>query len=165
MTSRLDSGEGSGTVAPESNVLFDTWLASRATVALLDGALAKSGLNADEFAIYSILAVGADLTPTELAQWMSAPATTVSSYIRRFERRGHVQRVPNPDDGRSYRLALTEAGAAAHRRAARLFAPVLDEVSTRLGGDVSDTQRRLQRLHRTLHQVLAEAGLNPGSTG
>ena len=97
-----------------TNVLFDVWLVSRATTAMLDETLRPSGLDADEFAVYSVLASGDGMTPSDLAQWMSAPATTVSSYVKRFEARGHVQRAPHPDDGRSYLLQLTAAGRRVH---------------------------------------------------
>jgi DNA-binding MarR family transcriptional regulator len=135
----LDEGLG--------NVLFDVWLVSRATHALIDDAVHASGLDADEFAIYSVLASSDGMTPTELAHWMSAPATTVSSYVKRFERRGHVRRDPNPDDGRSYRVELTVAGRRVHAEAGELFRPVLDEVTRRLGGDVLETHQRLHALH------------------
>jgi DNA-binding MarR family transcriptional regulator len=111
-------------------VLFDVWLDSRATHALIDDAVHASGLDADEFAIYSVLASTDEMTPTDLARWMSAPATTVSSYVRRD---------PNPDDGRSYRVALTVAGRRVHAEAGELFGPVLDEITRRLGDDVLET--------------------------
>ena len=38
-----------------SNVLFDTWLTARAAIALLDSALAGTGLDAEDFAVYSVL--------------------------------------------------------------------------------------------------------------
>src|SRR3712207_1862893 len=108
-----------------TNVLFDVCLVSRATVGLLDAALAPSGLDADKFAVYSVLTAAPTMTPTELAAWMAAPATTVSSYVKRFEARGHVVRERNPDDRRSYRLRLTEAGRQTHAAAAGLFLPAL----------------------------------------
>ena len=150
-----------GTRAPEpaiadldaglANVLFDVWLVSRAATALIDDAVRPSGLDSDEFAVYSVLASTQGMTPTELSHWMAAPATTVSSYVKRFERRGHVQRVPHPQDGRSYRVELTAAGRRAHRTAGELFLPVLHEVTRRVGTGAPDTHRRL----RTLHQVIA----------
>ena len=101
-----ESNAAAVVVPPEgTNVLFDVWLVSRATFAVLDAALAPSGLTADEFAIYSVLTSTDAMTPSELARWMAAPLTTVSSYIKRFEGRGHVTRVENPDDGRSYRAS------------------------------------------------------------
>src|SRR5918993_4711862 len=123
------------------NVLFDVWLVSRATTALLDEALRGSGLDSDEFAIYSVLASTEHMTPTELARWMSAPPTTVSSYVKRLEQRDHIVKTPNPDDGRSYRLSLTPAGRSAHRIAGALFLPILDTVRDRIGDEASDTHR------------------------
>lgn len=135
------------------NVLFDVWLVSRATHALLDEALRGSGLDSDEFAVYSVLASTEHMTPTELARWMSAPPTTVSSYVKRFERRGHVTKTPNPDDGRSYRLSLTPAGRRAHRAAGARFLPVLDDVVDRIGDSAPDTHRRLRDLHRSIDAI------------
>ncbi len=132
------------------NVLFDVWLVSRATTAMLDEALAPSGIDSDEFAIYSVLRSKEGMTPSELAHWMAAPPTTVSSYVKRFEARGHVRRSANPDDGRSYRLHLTEAGARAHARAGRLFLPVLESVNERLGPAAAKTHERLRALHDTV---------------
>jgi hypothetical protein len=43
-----------------------------------------------------------------------------------------VRRAPDPKDARSYRIELTQAGQAAHDRAAELFAPVLAEVEAAL---------------------------------
>lgn len=134
---------------PGTNVLFDLWLASRAATSVLDEALRPSGLTADEFAVYSVLSAE-PLTPGEVAAWMSAPLTTVSSYVRRFEGRGHVRRVPNPDDGRSYRLELTRAGRAAHRAAGALFLPVLEQVEARLGRSVSGVRGSLARTREAL---------------
>ena len=138
------------------NVLFDVWLVSRATTALIDGALRSSGLDADEFAVYSVLAATDGMTPTELARWMAAPTTTVSSYVKRFERRGHVRRVANPDDGRSHRIELTAAGRRAHRGAGEHFLPVLDAVNEGLGPRAVTIHRRLRDVHRVVDAVGAQ---------
>jgi DNA-binding MarR family transcriptional regulator len=115
------------------NVLFNVWLVSRATTGLLDAALKPSGLDSDEFALYSLLLAGDGATPTDLARWMVAPPTTVSSYVKRLERRGHAVRVANPHDGRSYLLQLTDAGRAAHTDAATRFLPVAEAIRAALG--------------------------------
>jgi DNA-binding MarR family transcriptional regulator len=133
-----------------SNVLFDVWLVSRAATALIDEAIREAGLDADEFAIYSMHAPTPGMTPTELASWMAAPPTTVSSYVKRFERRGHVRRAANPEDRRSYRVHLTAAGTSAHRAAGERFLPLLREVTELLGSGAADTHRRLRGLHESL---------------
>lgn len=131
-------------------MLFDVWLVSRATFAALDTALAASGLTADEFAIYSVLTSTDGMTPGELARWMAAPLTSMSSYVKRFEARGHVVRLAHPEDGRSYRLQLTPAGRLAHRKAGKLFQPVLDQVEESLDISASTARRALQSLHRAI---------------
>jgi DNA-binding MarR family transcriptional regulator len=142
--SSLDIAPGLG------NVLFDVWLVSRAVHALVDDAIRPAGLDADEYAIYSVLASGDPMTPTELARWMAAPPTTVSSFIKRFEKRGHLIRVTNPEDGRSHRVQLTAEGQQAHAHASRLYRPVLAEVEQRLKDQADRTHQHLQALHRVV---------------
>ncbi len=135
------------------DVTFMVWLTARATSDLLDDALAPAGFDGDEFAIYSVLTSAQAMTPTELARWMAAPLTTVSSYVKRFEARGHIAREPNPDDRRSYRIRLTPAGRRAHRDAAELFIPVRARIETGLGSNVSEVREALLTLRTVLDEV------------
>ena len=128
------------------DALFMVWLVSRSTTDLLDSVLAPAGLTADEFAIYSVLTAAPTITPTELARWMAAPATTVSSYVKRLEGRGHVTRERNPDDGRSSLIRLTPAGRKAHQAAARLFLPVRSAVAAGIDNQDIDMKEALLRL-------------------
>ena len=137
-------------------MLFDMWLVSRAVTGLLDAALAPTGLTADEFGIYSVLTSADAFTPTELARWMSAPPTTVSSHVKRFEQRGHVTRVQNPTDGRSYRIRLTPSGRQAHAAAVKAFVPVLDQVVTELG----TRERTIRRALASLRGAVESADAN-----
>jgi len=135
------------------DTLFMVWLTSRATTDLLNRALAGSVLDGDEFAIYSVLTATSSITPTELARWMAAPTTTVSSYVKRFEARGHVVREPNPDDRRSYRITLTSAGRQAYRTAAAAFTPVRDRVAEALGADVDDVREALLAVRTVVDEL------------
>jgi DNA-binding MarR family transcriptional regulator len=149
------SAERPGDRGP-SNVLFDAWLVSRSVHQLIDTTIAASGLDADEFAVYSVLASGDGLTPSELAHWMAAATTTVSSYVKRFERRGHITRIPNADDGRSYRLRLTAAGRDAHRHAGELFTPVLTHTEETLGAHAQPVHAQLLTLLQAVDAVRDE---------
>jgi DNA-binding MarR family transcriptional regulator len=139
----------------DTNVLFDVWLLARATSQVLQPALAPTGLDADEFGIYSALSASDTMTPTELARWLSVPPTTVSSVVRRLEARGHLVRTPNPDDGRSSLLALTAEGRAVHQTAGTAFLGVLDQVLAALGPDEPTVRRSLASLRRALDEVAA----------
>ena len=132
--------------AAGTNVLFDVWLVSRAVTGALDAALAPTGLTADEFGVYSVLTSSDVMTPTDLARWMAAPPTTVSSYVKRLEGRGHLVRERNPDDGRSYVLRLTTSGLAAHRAGGKAFMPVLERIVTTLGAQEPAVRRALESL-------------------
>lgn len=139
-------GDQSPIPAAGGNVLFDVWLVMRATTGLLDAALAPSGLTADEFGIYSVLRSRETMTPSELARWMSAPLTTVSSYVKRLEGRGHLVRERNPDDGRSFILRLTRDGHRAHAAAGAPFLEVLADVQGRLGSKGPSVRKAMAAL-------------------
>lgn len=140
---------------------FMVWLTSRATADLLDAALAPAGLDGDEFAIYSVLTASRSITPTELARWMAAPPTTVSSYVKRLEARGHVIREPNAADRRSYRIRLTPEGRRTHRAAVKLFAPFRSRVATGLGEHEQPVRDALIALRAVLDEIRNAPG--PGA--
>lgn len=139
--------------AAGTNVLFDVWLTSRAATGLLDAALAPAGLTADEFGVYSVLTSTDWMTPSELAVWVSAPATTVSSYVKRLEDRGHLERRRNPADGRSFVVRLTPSGRSTHRAAGKAFLPVLEGVLAALGDDEPAVRRAVTRLRVAMEEL------------
>jgi DNA-binding MarR family transcriptional regulator len=148
----------------DENVLFALWSVGRATTGLLDDMLAPAGLDADEFAMYSLLLARDQVTPTELARWASAPPTTVSSYVKRFEKRGHVQRVPHPTDGRSYSIRLTDAGRATHRLAAERFLPAVEAVDAALGSAGEPVLQALQQLRSAVGVAAAQRSIERPAT-
>jgi DNA-binding MarR family transcriptional regulator len=128
------------------DTLFMVWLVSRSTADLLDTALGHAGLTGDDFAIYSMLAAAPGISPTDLARWMAAPPTTVSSYVKRFEARGHITRVSNPQDRRSYQLRLTPAGRRTHKAASALFSPLCSQVTDALADAETEVRETLLQL-------------------
>jgi DNA-binding MarR family transcriptional regulator len=148
----------------DENVLFALWSVGRAATDLLDALLAPAGLDADEFAMYSLLLARDRVTPTELARWACAPATTVSSYVKRFEKRGHVERVPHPTDGRSYSIRLTDAGRATHRAAAERFLPAVQAVDAALGSAERSVLNALQQLRSAVGVSAAQRSRSGSAT-
>lgn len=137
----------------EVDITFLVWAVSRSTADLVDSALRPSGLSGDEFAIYSMLASSTGITPSELARWMAAAPTTVSSYVKRLEARGHIQRVPHPEDKRSYRIGLTDDGRETYSHAVTLFTPVRSRVHAALGRHEPDVRNALLALRPVLDDV------------
>ena len=140
--------------------LFLVWIVSRSTEDLLNTVLTPVGLTGDEFAIYSILDASPGITPGELSRWMAAPPTSVSSYVKRLEARGHLTRRSHPSDRRSYRILLTAAGKRTHRSAVALFAPVRTQIIQALGdqdGPVLESLLRLRVVIDTIRGDLQNA--------
>jgi DNA-binding MarR family transcriptional regulator len=145
-------------------ILFVLWLVGRSTIDLSESCLEGLGIAADEFPVYCLLEIEAPLTPAALGKWMAAPPTTVSALVRRLERRGHVNRSPNPADGRSVLLELTPSGRRAQGAAAARFGPVVAEVEGRLGrreprmkADLLDVRAMLDEI-RALRATDAKRG-------
>lgn len=143
---------------PRATVLLD--LATTSTVA---GTLIKesmAGLPAgDDFLVYTLLAVYGEPSPTELAQKIGAPLTTVSDRLGRVVERGHAERIPNPADRRSALFRLTDEGWAAFREAQPRFLDLLQGVHERLDLPLEDVRAALASLERAL-----AAGLNEKKT-
>lgn len=72
---------------------------------------------------------GAAMTPTLLASAIGLSAPATSALLRRLEASGHVERGPDPADGRRQLLALT---GSARRVAGSFFGPLADALRTSL---------------------------------
>ena len=139
--------------AHDVDPLFMVWLVARSTEDLLDTVLAGSTVRGSEFAIYSVLAAAPGITPSELSRWMAAPATSVSTYVKRLEARGHLTRRPHSKDGRSYRIHLTAAGRRTHQEAVELFRPIRTRVIETLGDQEGSVKESLLRLRRIVDDL------------
>jgi DNA-binding MarR family transcriptional regulator len=103
------------------SLLFDIFVLGQRVRELLAAAMATSPLRPEEYAIYSVVFEDESVSPTAMAAQLSMPLTTVVDAIRTMEGRGHVRRMPNPSDGRSYLVVLTGEGLRAHAEANARF--------------------------------------------
>ena len=83
---------------------------------LFDRELATDGVEPDGFATLSLIGVRGAIRLTQVSEELGMPLTTASDVVRRLERRGHVRRMPNPEDGRSFLFELTASGDREWRR-------------------------------------------------
>jgi DNA-binding MarR family transcriptional regulator len=109
------------TPAPSLSALFDVFVLAQGVKDLLDEALVGAPLRPEEYAVYSQVLATPRTTPTQLAQSLAAPLTTVSDWLAVMRSRGHVERRPSPDDRRSYVVELTASGRRAHAQTNRRF--------------------------------------------
>ena len=136
-----------------------TWLRLVALVELLPGALDSqlqrdSQLSHYEYFVLAILSEAPERTlrMSELAERTNASLARLSHVVRRLERRGLIERSPDPDDARATNARLTDQGrvaivAAAPGHVANVREQVMDALSPeqiRQLGEIAD--RLLTRL-------------------
>ena len=125
---------------------FDVFALSSRLGAYLDRALARTGLRPVEYAVYSLMLEAGPRTPSELAAALGVPPSTMSGYLRPMLERGHARRIPNPADGRSFRVVLTDAGRGAHRAVNPAFSDADQAILDALDRPAADIRGTLQAL-------------------
>jgi DNA-binding MarR family transcriptional regulator len=83
-------------------------------------------------------------------------ASTLTHRLRGLVERGHLERAPNPQDGRSALVGLTRRGLRAWRRAFRAFVAMLRSAESRLELPQREVGRALEALTAALDAELAE---------
>jgi DNA-binding MarR family transcriptional regulator len=91
-------------------ILLDVFVTNQLRERLIATAFEGIALPAEDYPLYVLVGAEGPWTPTGLAGRTQMPLSTVLFRLRRLEARGHVERIANPDDGRSYRVRLTRAG-------------------------------------------------------
>ena len=138
------------------SLLFDLFAVSNRVRVLLRRAMADAGLRPDEYAIYSAVFKVGPLTISELAAVVGMPLTSVSDYVQTMTSRGHARRWANPADSRSFLVALTDEGLAAHGAARVSFAKVTNRLRRALTLPEQEVIRALHALDDAVGQVLTE---------
>jgi DNA-binding MarR family transcriptional regulator len=121
---------------------------------LVERELAVDGVSPADYALLSLVGARGAARVTELADELGMPLTTASDAIRRLESRRHARRVPNPDDGRSVLVELTDEGDAEWRRGW----PALVRINEQLGATLDDpalVRTGLERLGAAFEEMLA----------
>ena len=84
---------------------------------LFDEEMSKKGVAPFQAGVLMMVRIHEPVTPTGLETAMGLAGTTLRDRIRELTRAGLVESVPNAEDGRSYFLQTTAAGAALARTA------------------------------------------------
>ena len=130
------------------SLLFELYAASRASSELIHAAMADAPLTPEEYAVYSVIFDEGPHAPTELARRAGMPPTSMSHFVRAMLERGHAERAPSPEDRRSYRIVLTEAGLRAHAASSRAFQEASDRFIGALAVDEEDARAILRAIGR-----------------
>lgn len=138
------------------SLLFDLFVLNQRIRRLVNAALAEAALNADEYAVYSLLYEQAPLTATETARRMGMPLTTLLDYLRAMDGRGHLRRERHPRDGRAQQLSLTMSGITAHRRTNKAWNAMIGPLGRALPMSEPRIRRALQALDDAVAAILPD---------
>jgi DNA-binding MarR family transcriptional regulator len=108
------------------------------------------GLKIPQWRLIAVLANEGPLTQQALCGRTVMDKVTVMRAAQGLTRRGLVRRLPNREDGRSHRLALTRSGQRVYRQIVPL---ALEHEARLLGGLDRDDVERLDRLLRRLEST------------
>ena len=81
-----------------------------------------------EFSLLMLLMANGALSPKRLAATLRLTAPNLSLLLDRLQQRGLLRRQPNPDDGRSQHIVLTEKGLRVARDSAAAALPMEREL-------------------------------------
>jgi DNA-binding MarR family transcriptional regulator len=116
-------------------ILLDLFLTNQRRKQMIEAALAQCELRAEDYPLYVLVGAEGPWTPTGLAKRLEMPLSTMLFRLGRVERRGHAERVPNPDDRRSYLIRLTDEGNRLLDDARPAFRDYAEAVEGRLGSE------------------------------
>lgn len=137
------------------DLLFRIYTTGEACETLVDETVDPYGV-ADGFVTMSLLSQAGNLTPTEISRRLGMRLTTTSALVRRLVERGHARQVPNPRDGRSQLVTLTEEGKQAMTAAFPAFFETIDEVEQHLSRSPAEVQAALDDLEQAFRAVREE---------
>jgi DNA-binding MarR family transcriptional regulator len=139
--------ERGGSASGGPTILLDLFLTNQRRKRMIEAALAQTELPAEDYPVYVLVGAEGPWTPTGLARRMEMPLSTMLFRLGRLERRGHAERIPNPDDRRSYQIRLTEAGERLLGEARPAFRDYAEAVEGRLGS------KRVESLRAALEEL------------
>lgn len=123
------------------------------------------GVTMPQFSVLNhMVRLGDGWTPLRLARAFQVPKTSMTNTLAGLESRGLVELRPNPKDGRSKLVMLTEAGRRFRAAAIDGVAPDLAAIAAHLPAErVEALMHDLERLRRFLDEARSYSPSQPDS--
>jgi DNA-binding MarR family transcriptional regulator len=97
--------------------------------------------------LYALLEHPQGMRLTELAECMKVSKASASAMVSKLEKRGYIQRISCPEDGRATLLQATEKGAALEKEEMDIYAQTTQQMV------VSLTPEEQQQFEHLLHKA------------
>ena len=137
-------------------LLLDLFRTNQVRERLVTSALEGLELPPEDYPMYVMIGAEGPWTPTAFAARVEMPLSTVLFRIGRLESRGHAERIPTPDDRRSYLVRLTDEGQRLLRQARPRFRAYAEAVEAKLGEErIGQLRDGLTDLREAIEQELS----------
>lgn len=136
------------------SVLLQLSISNAYASSLFDRELERAGLVPAQAGLLDLIGRSEPVTPTGLEQAVGLPGATVRARVRSLEDDGYVERRPNPNDARSYFLAMTESGREFLEVARETIERVEKMISEEMGKPIEDLRSSLEELLEATRSVL-----------
>jgi DNA-binding MarR family transcriptional regulator len=147
----------------DRHLFLDVYRLLELTGAIIERQLREVGIPAYLFGLLSEIRRLAPVTPSAISQTTGMATTTLRDNIQRLVDRGLVRRTPNPEDGRSYLVEVTEQGEVLARAADPLLLEAYEALERRLQRPRVDYEAGLDELATAMAGALEELGRPRGS--
>lgn len=97
--------------------------------------------------LYALLEPPQGMRLTELAECMKVSKASASAMVSKLEKRGYIQRISCPEDGRATLLQATEKGAALEKEEMDIYAQTTQQMAASL------TPEEQQQFEHLLHKA------------
>jgi len=141
------------------HVLFDLMAALNVSDTYVEHFLQNPKVS-ENYGLMSLIGAAGSITPTAVAARLGVAVTTASDRIRRLEERGFAERRPNPADGRSHLVSLTDAGRAAFQSSWTAWQTAMAKLEDELGIPSQEIAQAIRELDRAMREILGRAGEN-----
>ncbi len=140
----------------DRHLFLDVYRLIELTGAIVDRQLREVGIPAYLFGLFSEIRRRAPVTPSQISQRTGIAMTTLRDNIQRLVDRGLIRRIPNPDDGRSYLVEVTEKGEVLARAADPALLAAYEVLERRLQRPRVEYEQALEELREALAATLGE---------
>ncbi|MBA2956327.1 MarR family transcriptional regulator [Nocardioides sp. MAH-18] len=139
----------------DGNVVLDLFVLQQRIAELMELALDGTDVRPAEYAVYSQLGI-APMTPRDLGARLGVTPSTMTGHLAALARRGHVRKVAQAEDRRSYRVELTASGRRTLEICRTGFRAMLARLETGLPVPASEVRAVLAGVERTAAGVAAD---------
>lgn len=133
----------------ESLIGYNARRAALAVISVFMERMAVYDLRPVDFSVLSLVTHNAGITSRQLCSSLGIQPPNLVAMVNTLEKRGLIERMPHPRDGRAVGLHLTAIGKKLMRGAERTAAGLEAEVAARLSASEAKTLiRLLQKIYR-----------------